>query len=99
MRQSSRTSKDARDELIRGIKRKTRKQYSTKEKTRVVLAGLCGEESIAAFCRREGIAESLYYSWSKEFLEAGKNRLAGGEGGRGPNGAAKAPERPAGDGA
>jgi transposase len=48
-----------------------------KEKIRIVLAGLRGEESIAALCRREGIAESLYYSWSKEFLEAGKKRLAG----------------------
>ena len=53
-----------------------------------MLAGLRGEESIAALCRREGIAESLYYSWSKEVLEAGKNRLAGGEGDRGPGGAA-----------
>ncbi len=61
----------------RGIKRKTRKHYSAEEKIRIVLAGLRGEESIAALCRREGIAESLYYSWSKEFLEAGKNRLAG----------------------
>ena len=53
-----------------------------------MLAGLRGEESIAALCRREGIVESLYYSWSKEFLEAGKARLAGGEGDRGPSGAA-----------
>ena len=42
-----------------------------------MLEGLRGEDSIAALCRREGIAESLYYSWSKEFLEAGKKRLAG----------------------
>ena len=77
MRQKSGTSKDAAAKLVRGIKRKTRKQYSAEEKIRVVLAGLRGEESIAALCRREGIAESLYYSWSKEFLEAGKNRLAG----------------------
>ena len=41
------------------------------------MAGLRGEESIAGLCRREGIAERLYYAWSKEFLEAGKNRLAG----------------------
>ncbi len=47
------------------------------EKIRIVLDGLRGEDSIAALCRREGIAESLYYSWSKEFLEAGKKRLAG----------------------
>lgn len=42
-----------------------------------MLAGLRGEDSIAELCRREGIAQSLYYSWSKEFLEAGKKRLAG----------------------
>ena len=62
---------------IKDIRRATRKQYSAEEKIRVVLSGLRGEESIAALCRREGIAESLYYSWSKEFLEAGKKRLAG----------------------
>ena len=58
------TSKDAADKLVRGIKRKTREHYSAEEKIRVVLAGLRGEESIAALCRREGIAESLNYSWS-----------------------------------
>ncbi|AVO37510.1 transposase [Pukyongiella litopenaei] len=73
----SRISKDAADKLVRGIKRKTRKQYSSEEKIRVVLDFLRGEESIAALCRREGIAENLYCSWSKELLEAGKNRLAG----------------------
>ncbi|TMV07534.1 IS3 family transposase [Ruegeria sediminis] len=77
MNKKSGTSKDAAEKLVRGIKRKTRKQYSAEEKIRIVLAGLRGEESIAALCRREGIAESLYYSWSKEFLEAGKQRLAG----------------------
>ena len=77
MNKRSGTSKDAADKLVRGIIRKTRKHYSAEEKIRVVLAGLRGEESIAALCRREGIAESLYYSWSKEFLEAGRNRLAG----------------------
>ena len=77
MNKKSGTSKDAADKLVRGIKRKTGKHYCAEEKIRIVLAGLRGEESIAALCRREGIAESLYYSWSKEFLEAGKNRLAG----------------------
>ena len=65
------------DQAVRDIRRKTRKQYSSEEKIRIVLEGLRGEESISALCRREGIAESLYYSWSKEFLEAGKRRLAG----------------------
>jgi transposase len=77
MDKKSGTSKDEADELVKGIKRKTRKQYSAEEKIRIVLAGLRGEESIAALCRREGISESLYYTWSKEFLEAGKQRLAG----------------------
>ncbi len=77
MNKQSGTSKNAADALVRGIKRKTRKHYSAEEKIRVVLAGLRGEDSIAELCRREGIAESLYYSWSKEFLEAGKKRLSG----------------------
>ena len=77
MRQKSMTIKDTAEKAVRDIRRKTRKQYSAEEKIRVVLEGLRGEESIAALCRREGIAESLYYSWSKEFLEAGKKRLAG----------------------
>ena len=62
---------------INTIRRRTRRQYSSEEKIRIVLEGLRGEESIAELCRREGIAESLYYKWSKEFLEAGKARLDG----------------------
>jgi transposase len=77
MRQKSGTSKESADKLVKNIRRKTRQTYSAEEKIRIVLAGLRGEESIASLCRREGIAESLYYSWSKEFLEAGKRRLAG----------------------
>ena len=77
MNKRSGRAKDAADKLVRGIKRKTRKHYSAEEKIRVVLAGLRGEESIAELCRRESLATSLYYSWSKEFLEAGKRRLAG----------------------
>ena len=70
-------SKDAADKLVKNIRRKTARRYSAEEKIRIVLAGLRGEESIAALCRREGIAESLYYKWSKEFLEAGKRQLSG----------------------
>lgn len=77
MRQKSMGAKDPAEKAVRDIRRRTRKQYSAEEKIRVVLAGLRGEDSIAALCRREGIAESLYYNWSKEFLEAGKKRLAG----------------------
>jgi|TARA_B100000315_G_scaffold243073_1_gene266051 transposase len=71
------SSKDPTEKAVRDIRRKTRRQYSAEEKIRIVLDGLRGEDSIAALCRREGIAEGLYYSWSKEFLEAGKKRLAG----------------------
>ena len=65
------------DQVVKDIRRATRKQYSAEEKIRIVLEGLRGEYSIAELCRREGIAESLYYAWSKEFLEAGKRRLNG----------------------
>jgi transposase len=77
MRQKSGMPKPSADKVIRDSRRATRKQYGAEEKLRFVLEGLRGEESIAALCRREGIAESLYYSWSKEFLEAGRKRLAG----------------------
>ena len=70
-------SKDAADKLVKNIRRRTSRKYSAEEKIRIVLTGLRGEEGIAALCRREGIAESLYYKWSKEFLEAGKRRLSG----------------------
>lgn len=65
------------EKTVRNIRRKSRKQYSSEEKIRIVLEGLRGEESIAELCRREGINESVYYRWSKEFLEAGKQRLVG----------------------
>src|SRR5689334_21571591 len=65
------------EQVVRDIRRATPKQHSAREELRVGLERLRGEESIAALCRREGLAESLYYSWSKEFLEAGKRRLAG----------------------
>jgi transposase len=71
------TPKSGAEQAVRDIRRQTRKQYSAEEKIRIVLSGLRGEDSIAELCRREGIAESLYYSWSKEFLEAGKKRLSG----------------------
>ena len=62
---------------VREIRRKTRKKYSAEEKVRIVLEGLRGEEKIAELCRREGIHQNMYYKWSKEFLEAGKQRLVG----------------------
>ena len=77
MRQNTRTRGTSSEKTVKDIRRATRKQYSAEEKIRIVLDGLRGEETIAELCRQEGIAQSLYYSWSKEFLEAGKKRLAG----------------------
>jgi transposase len=77
MRQKSVASQSPSERIVRTIRRATRKHYSAEEKIRIVLDGLRGESSIAELCRREGIAEGLYYAWSKEFLEAGKRRLAG----------------------
>ena len=77
MRQNIKTRGTSSEKTVKDIRRATRKQYSAEEKIRIVLDGLRGEESIAELCRHEGIAYSLYYSWSKEFLEAGKKRLAG----------------------
>jgi transposase len=77
MRQKSVTRAATPEQIVKNIRRATRKHHSAEEKIRIVLEGLRGEYSIAELCRREGIAESLYYSWSKEFLEAGKKRLAG----------------------
>ena len=62
---------------VRRIRQKTRRKYNAEEKIRIVIEGLKGEMTIAELCRREGISQSLYYKWSKEFLEAGKQRLSG----------------------
>ena len=77
MRQKPGPQKASAEKVVKDIRQRSRKQHSAEEKIRIVLEGLRGEVSIAELCRREGIATSLYYSWSKEFLEAGKKRLAG----------------------
>ena len=77
MGQKSGPEKEPAEQVIKQIRRATRRQFSAEEKIRIVLTGLRGEDSIAELCRREGIVENLYYRWSKEFLEAGKKRLAG----------------------
>ena len=77
MRQKSVHPESPSERIVKTIRRVTRKRHSSEEKIRIVLDGLRGESSIAELCRREGIAEGLYYAWSKEFLEAGKRRLAG----------------------
>jgi transposase len=77
MKQKTQTRQTGAAKAIKDIRRATRKQYSAEEKIRIVLDGLRGEQTIAELCRREGIAQSIYYKWSKAFMEAGKRRLAG----------------------
>jgi transposase len=74
---NSKTTKSKATKVVKDIRRANRKLYSAEEKIRIVIEGLRGESSIAELCRKEGIAQSMYYSWSKEFIEAGKQRLAG----------------------
>ena len=77
MRHSSKRVADSAEKTVRDIRRATRRHHSAEEKIRIVLEGLRGEDSIAELCRKEAINQNLYYRWSKEFLEAGKKRLAG----------------------
>jgi transposase len=77
MRHESGTPKATSEKVVKDIRRATRRHFSAEDKIRIVLDGLRGEDSIAELCRREGINQNLYYRWSKEFLEAGKKRLAG----------------------
>ena len=77
MTSKSTTAKRPAEQVIKEIRRATRRHFSAEDKIRIVLDGLRGEDSIAELCRKEGIAQSLYYTWSKEFMEAGKRRLAG----------------------
>ena len=76
MKPKSSRSKIAADQVVKDIRRKTRRHFSAEDQIKIVLEGLRGDDSIAELCRREGIAQSLYYTWSKEFMEAGKRRLA-----------------------
>ena len=77
MSPKSTTAKKPAEQVIKDIRRATRRHFSAEDKIRIVLDGLRGEDSIAELCRKEGIAQGLYYTWSKEFMEAGKRRLAG----------------------
>jgi transposase len=77
MRQKQMVPAGSAEEAIKDIRRATRRHWSAEDKIRIVLEGLRGEDSVSELCRREGIAASQYYGWSKEFLEAGKRRLAG----------------------
>lgn len=67
------TGRSKSEKIVRDIKRQTRRKYSSEDKIRIVLEALRGETSIAELCRREGINPNVYYRWSKDFLEAGKN--------------------------
>ena len=75
MKPKSSSAKKPAEQVVKDIRRKTRRHFSAEDKIRIVLDGLRGDDSIAELCRREGIAQSLYYTWSKEFMEAGKRRL------------------------
>ena len=77
MRPKSSKPKASAERVVKDIRRRTRRHFSAEDKIRIVLEGLRGDDSIAELCRKEGIAQSLYYTWSKDFMEAGKRRLAG----------------------
>jgi len=77
MRSKAERHSEEAEKAVRDIRRATRRQFAAEEKVRIVIAGLRGEDSIAELCRKEGINQNLYYRWSKDFLEAGKKRLAG----------------------
>ena len=77
MRPKPSSTKKPAEQVVKDVRRATRRHFSAEDKIRIVLDGLRGEDSIAELCRKEGIAQSLYYTWSKEFMEAGKRRLAG----------------------
>ena len=61
--------------VVKEIRRATRRKFSAEDKIRIVLEGLRGEVAVSDLCRREGIAPTLYYRWSKTFLDSGKNGL------------------------
>ena len=71
MRSKPSKAKKPAEQVVKDIRRATRRHFSAEDKIRIVLDGLRSEDSIAELCRKEGIAQSLYYTWSKEFMEAG----------------------------
>ncbi len=89
MRHKSVHPESSSEQIVKTIRRATRRRHSSEEKIRIVLDGLRGEFSIDELCRRKGIAEGLYYAWSKQFLEAGKRRLAGDTARAAPSGEVK----------
>src|SRR5260370_19736362 len=89
MNEKSGPDKAPAKQVLKNIRRQTRRQYSAEEKIRIVLEGLRGEENISELCRREGIAASMYYASSEEFLESGKRPLAGDTARAAPSGEVK----------
>jgi len=77
MRPKSSKPKASAERVVKDIRRRTRRHFSAEDKIRIVLEGLRGDVRVAELCRKEGIAQSLYYTWPKELMEAGKRRLAG----------------------
>ena len=71
------TRREIAEHKSRELRKHTRKTYSVEEKLRIVLLGLKGDSNISELCQKEGISTNLYQIWSKEFLEAGRSRLAG----------------------
>ncbi|MDD2286586.1 MAG: transposase [Paludibacter sp.] len=69
--------KQTAEEVVREIRRKTRRTFSAEEKIKIVLEGMRGEDTITAVCRKHGIYSNNYFKWSKEFIEVGKRRLSG----------------------
>jgi transposase len=61
---------------VREVRRATRRKYTAEEKIRIVLEGFRREVTVRELCRREGIKPGAFYAWTKEFMEAGKERLA-----------------------
>jgi transposase len=61
--------------FMRSVRRATRRKYTPEEKIRIVLEGFRREATVNDLCRREGIKPANYFSWTKEFMEAGKERL------------------------
>src|SRR5260221_3944921 len=95
MRQKSVPEKEPATEVVKKIRRATRRHFSAEDKIRIVLEGLRGEDSIAELCRREGIVQNLYYRWSKDFLEAGQKRPAGDTSPAAPSDGVQEPRRAA----
>src|SRR5262249_45334723 len=89
MRQASKRIPESAEKTVRDIRRATRRHHSAEEKIRIVLEGLPGEDSIAELGRKEGSNRNLSYRWAREFLQAGKNRLAGDPAGEATSGEEK----------